>query len=139
MEPTKPSLGAKASFRPPTIHAAVPPKVHTALTIVYTTLYSILFIIVYMQLWMILCYRHRRFSYQTVFLFMCLLWSGLRTTLFSFYFSNCVLANNLDVFPYWLLYCFPLCIQFSMLCLLVLYFGQVTINYFLRVTAISTL
>ncbi|KAI0227223.1 hypothetical protein LSAT2_022304 [Lamellibrachia satsuma] len=74
---------------------------------------------------MILYYRHRHFSYESVFLFLCLFWAGLRTTLFSFYFKNCVLVNNLDTFSYWLFYCCPICLQFITLCLLVAFFAQV--------------
>lgn len=107
------------------IRAAVPPSVELGLTIVYTILYSLLFVFVYLQLWLILHYGHKRFSYQSVFLFLCLLWSALRTTLFSFYFKNVVQANQLQPLPYWLLYCFPVCLQFFTLCLLNLYFAQV--------------
>uniref|UniRef100_A0A4W5P5J9 G protein-coupled receptor 137C n=1 Tax=Hucho hucho TaxID=62062 RepID=A0A4W5P5J9_9TELE len=108
------------------IRAAVPPAVELGLTIVYTILYSLLFLFVYLQLWLILHYGHKRFSYQSVFLFLCLLWSALRTTLFSFYFKNVVQANQLHHLPYWLLYCFPVCLQFFTLCLLNLYFAQVS-------------
>ncbi|XP_018583320.1 integral membrane protein GPR137C isoform X1 [Scleropages formosus] len=107
------------------IRAAVPPSVELGLTVVYTVLYSLLFVFVYLQLWLILHYGHKRFSYQSVFLFFCLLWSALRTTLFSFYFRNVVQANELQPLPYWLLYCFPVCLQFFTLCLLNLYFAQV--------------
>ncbi|XP_036398403.1 integral membrane protein GPR137C isoform X1 [Megalops cyprinoides] len=107
------------------IRAAVPPSVELGLTVVYTILYSLLFVFVYVQLWLILHYGHKRFSYQSVFLFLCLLWSALRTTLFSFYFKNVVQANQLQPLPYWLLYCFPVCLQFFTLCLLNLYFAQV--------------
>lgn len=106
---------------------AVSPSIHLSLTIMYTTLYGALFFIVYVQLWMILYYRHRHFSYESVFLFLCLFWAGLRTTLFSFYFKNCVLVNNLDTFSYWLFYCCPICLQFITLCLLVAFFAQVCI------------
>uniref|UniRef100_A0A671QS50 Integral membrane protein GPR137B-like n=1 Tax=Sinocyclocheilus anshuiensis TaxID=1608454 RepID=A0A671QS50_9TELE len=87
--------------------------------------YSLLFVFVYLQLWLILHYGHKRFSYQSVFLFLCSLWSALRTTLFSFYFKNIVQANQLQPLPFWLLYCFPVCLQFFTLCLLNLYFAQV--------------
>ncbi|XP_035234979.1 integral membrane protein GPR137C isoform X1 [Anguilla rostrata] len=107
------------------IRAAVPPSVELGLTVVYTILYSLLFVFVYLQLWLILHYGHKRFSYQSVFLFLCLLWSALRTTLFSFYFKNVVQANQLQPLPYWFLYCFPVCLQFFTLCLLNLYFAQV--------------
>ncbi|KAI8489262.1 PREDICTED: integral membrane protein GPR137B-like isoform X2 [Branchiostoma belcheri] len=101
------------------------PNATFGLTVVYIVLYALLFMFIYAQLWLILYYRHKRLSYQTVFLFLCLFWSGLRTTLFSFYFQNCVLANNLSTFPYWLLYCCPVCLQFITLCLLNMYFAQV--------------
>ncbi|XP_013382886.1 integral membrane protein GPR137B [Lingula anatina] len=108
-----------------TIQPALDAKVQLDLTVVYTVLYSLLFIFVYVQLWMIFWYRHKRLSYQTVFLFLCLIWSGIRTTLFSFYYKNYVLANTLSPVPYWILFCFPVCIQFITLCLLVLFFAQV--------------
>ncbi|XP_026098364.1 integral membrane protein GPR137B-like isoform X1 [Carassius auratus] len=107
------------------IQAALLPSVQLGLTVLYTVLYSLLFVFVYLQLWLILHYGHKRFSYQSVFLFLCLLWSALRTTLFSFYFKNVVQANQLQPLLFWLLYCFPACLQFFTLCLLNLYFAQV--------------
>ncbi|XP_029557745.1 G protein-coupled receptor 137Ba isoform X2 [Salmo trutta] len=77
------------------------------------------------QLWMVLRYKHKRFSYQTAFLFLCLLWAALRAVLFSFYFRNFVTANTLGPFPFWLLYCCPVCLQFFTLSLMNLYFVQV--------------
>ncbi|KAF3842302.1 hypothetical protein F7725_024253 [Dissostichus mawsoni] len=109
----------------PTLSPAVPPFVTLGLTVVYTVFYSLLFIFIYVQLWLVLRYRHKRFSYQTVFLSLCLLWSALRTVLFSFYFKNFVTANTLGPFPFWLLYCFPVCLQFFTLSLMNLYFAQV--------------
>ncbi|KAG7272549.1 hypothetical protein CRUP_004724, partial [Coryphaenoides rupestris] len=76
-------------------------------------------------LWLVLRYGHKRLSYQTVFLFLCLLWAALRTVLFSFYFQDFVRANTLGPFPFWLLYCCPVCLQFFTLCLMNLYFAQV--------------
>uniref|UniRef100_H3CYB6 G protein-coupled receptor 137c n=1 Tax=Tetraodon nigroviridis TaxID=99883 RepID=H3CYB6_TETNG len=105
--------------------AAINPTLELSLTAVYTVLYSFLFVFVYLQLWLILHYGHKRFSYQSVFLFLCLLWAALRTTLFSFYFKNVVQANQLQPLAYWLLYCCPVCLQFFTLCLLNLYFTQV--------------
>ena len=113
------------TINPPDLKPALLPSVHLGLTITYTTLYSLLFLAVYLQLWMIYYYKHRRFSYQTVFLFLCLMWSGLRTTLFAFYFKDAEEANVLPTFFYWLLYCFPVCLQFLTLCLMVNFFGQV--------------
>lgn len=110
----------------PTLSPAVPAYVKLGLTVVYTVFYSLLFIFIYVQLWLVLRYRHKRFSYQTVFLFLCLLWSALRTVLFSFYFKNFVTANTLTPFPFWLLYCFPVCLQFFTLSLMNLYFAQVS-------------
>ncbi|XP_037127220.1 G protein-coupled receptor 137Ba isoform X2 [Syngnathus acus] len=115
----------RESFPLPTLTPAVPPYVTLGLTVVYSAFYSLLFIFIYVQLWLVLRYRHKRFSYQTVFLFLCLLWSALRTVLFSFYFKNFVTANTLGPFPFWLLYCFPVCLQFFTLSLMNLYFAQV--------------
>ncbi|XP_078069901.1 G protein-coupled receptor 137Ba [Mustelus asterias] len=109
----------------PTLSPAVPAFVKLGLTVVYTIFYSLLFVFVYVQLWLILHYRHKRFSYQTVFLFLCLLWAALRTILFSFYFRDFARANSLAPFAFWLLYCFPVCLQFFTLSLMNLYFTQV--------------
>ena len=103
----------------------ISPTLELALTVVYTLLYTFLFVFVYVQLWLILHHGHKRFSYQSVLLFLCLLWAALRTTLFSFYFDNVAQANRLQPFPYWLLYCCPVCLQFFTLCLLNLYCTQV--------------
>ncbi|XP_042625479.1 G protein-coupled receptor 137Ba-like [Cyprinus carpio] len=110
---------------PPTFSPAVPPFVKLGLTVAYTIFYSLLFVFVYVQLWLVLRYRHKRFSYQTVFLFLCLLWAALRALLFSFYFRDCVTANTLGPLAFWLLYCFPVCLQFFTLSLMNLYFAQV--------------
>ncbi|XP_013910864.1 PREDICTED: integral membrane protein GPR137 [Thamnophis sirtalis] len=104
---------------------AFPPAVKLGLTTLYTTLYALLFFSVYAQLWLVLLYRHKKFSYQTVFLFLCLFWAALRTTLFSFYFRNTLKANHLHPFFFWLLYCCPVCLQFFTLTLMNLYFAQV--------------
>ncbi|XP_030627783.1 G protein-coupled receptor 137Ba [Chanos chanos] len=113
------------SLPPPTLSPAVLPFVKLGLTVAYTIFYSLLFAFVYIQLWLVLRYRHKRFSYQTVFLFLCLLWAALRAVLFSFYFKDCVTANALGPFSFWLLYCFPVCLQFFTLSLMNLYFAQV--------------
>ncbi|KAF6103541.1 G protein-coupled receptor 137 [Phyllostomus discolor] len=104
---------------------ALPPAVTLGLTAAYTTLYALLFFSVYAQLWLVLLYGHKRLSYQTVFLALCLLWAALRTTLFSFYFRDTPRANRLGPLPFWLLYCFPVCLQFFTLTLMNLYFAQV--------------
>lgn len=110
----------------PTLTPAVPPYVKLGLTIVYTVFYSLLFVFIYVQLWLVLRYRHKRLSYQSVFLFLCLFWASLRTVLFSFYFKDFVAANALSPFVFWLLYCFPVCLQFFTLTLMNLYFTQVS-------------
>ncbi|XP_062980416.1 integral membrane protein GPR137B [Elgaria multicarinata webbii] len=110
---------------PSTLSPAVLPYVRLGLTIAYTVFYSLLFVFVYVQLWLVFHHRHKRFSYQTVFLFLCLLWASLRTVLFSFYFKDAVTANSLRPFAFWLLYCFPVCLQFFTLTLMNLYFTQV--------------
>lgn len=110
---------------PVPLRPAVAPSVQLGFTILYTTLYAALFLLVYVQLWLLYLYRHKRWSYQSVFLFLCLLWAALRTTLFSFYFHNALEANHLPVAVYWLLYCLPVCLQFFTLSLINLYFTQV--------------
>ncbi|XP_030621819.1 integral membrane protein GPR137 [Chanos chanos] len=124
--PVTPYINPNSSIPPPSpIRPAMAPSVQLGFTILYTCLYGGLFIIVYVQLWLLLHYRHKRWSYQSAFLFLCLLWSGLRTMLFSFYFNNALEANHLPTPFYWLLYCFPVCLQFFTLSLINLYFTQV--------------
>ncbi|XP_028321796.1 integral membrane protein GPR137C [Gouania willdenowi] len=96
-----------------------------SLTTLYTALYGLLFFFVYLQLWLILHYGHKRVSFQSVFLFLCLLWAALRTTLFTFIFINLHQVTRMQPAAYWLLYCCPTCLQFFTLCLLNLYFTQV--------------
>ncbi|XP_061909988.1 integral membrane protein GPR137C isoform X2 [Entelurus aequoreus] len=103
----------------------ITPALELSLTAAYTVLYGLLFFFVYLQLWLILHYGYKRCSYQSVFLFLCLLWAALRTTLFSFYFYNAAQARQLQPLSYWLLYCCPICLQFFTLCLLNFYFWQV--------------
>lgn len=109
----------------PTARPAYSSGVYLGLTISFIIIYSLIFAAVYLQLILILYYRHKRFSYQTGFLFLCLIWSLLRIVLFSFYFHNASDANRLEFTFYFLLYCFPSVLQFCTLCLLVLFFGQV--------------
>uniref|UniRef100_A0A8C5D8R3 Integral membrane protein GPR137-like n=1 Tax=Gouania willdenowi TaxID=441366 RepID=A0A8C5D8R3_GOUWI len=113
---------------PVPIHPAVAPSVQRGFTILYTALYAGLFLVVYTQLWLLYFYRHKRWSYQSAFLFLCLLWASLRTTLFSFYFQNALEANNLPMAVYWLLYCLPVCLQFFTFSLINLYFTQVLLK-----------
>lgn len=119
-----------SNTRPPPapLRPAVAPSVQLGFTILYTALYAGLFLVVYLQLWLLYLYRHKRWSYQSIFLFLCLLWAALRTTLFSFYFTNALEANRLPVVVYWLLYCFPVCLQFFTLSLINLYFTQVLLK-----------
>ncbi|KAG7220224.1 hypothetical protein INR49_018405 [Caranx melampygus] len=121
--PPPPSL---SSLQHPSSYSANQlPGSRLGLTIAYTIFYSLLFAFIYAQLWLVLRYRHKRFSYQTAFLFLCLLWAALRALLFSFYFRDCVTANALGPFAFWLLYCFPVCLQFFTLSLMNLYCAQV--------------
>lgn len=125
-----PFVDATATAVYPTLRPALPSTVQMSLTVVYIAMFSLIFILVYVQLWMIWYYRHKRLSHQTLFLYMCLIWAGLRTSLFSFYFNNCDQANNLSLPWYWMLYSLPVCLQFSMLCLLLHFFAQVKFDYF---------
>lgn len=107
---------------------AVAPSVQLSFTLLYTLLYGALFLTAYAQLWLLLVHRHKRWSFQSCFLFLCVLWAALRTTLFSFYFKNAVQANHLQAALYWLLYCFPVCLQFFTFSLINLYFTQVLLK-----------
>lgn len=119
---------ATAPPGPLPLSPAVAPSVQLSFTLLYTLLYGALFLTAYAQLWLLLVHRHKRWSFQSVFLFLCVLWSALRTTLFSFYFKNAVQANHLQVALYWLLYCLPVCLQFFTFSLINLYFTQVLLK-----------
>ena len=115
----------------PTVKPALPADIYVPLSVIYIVLYGLVFIYVYFQLILIWYFRHKRFSYQTTLLFLSLLWSALRIVLFSFYFQNAVDANKLFFVFYFILYCLPVILQFITLCLLVLYYGQVDLTYYL--------
>ena len=106
----------------PTMSPALPITVQTTITVIFTIIFSAIFLVVFIQLVMIRCYRYKCPSYQCVFLVLCLIWAGLRIALFSFYYSNAAVANNFPTPLYWLLYCFPVCLQFITLCILVEFF-----------------
>ncbi|XP_077081290.1 G protein-coupled receptor 137Ba isoform X2 [Siphateles boraxobius] len=125
MENPQGRSGSSASLSPQTLRPSIPPLVKLGLTLLYTLFYCVLFCFIYAQLWLVLRYRHKRFSFQTVFLFLCLLWAALRALLFSFYFRDCVTVNTLGPFSFWMLYCLPVCLQFFTLILMNLYCAQV--------------
>ena len=117
-------------LNPPTLKPSVPiQQVHLGLSVFFTAAYGLLFLHIYWQLWLILHYGHRRLSYQSIFLFVCLLWAALRTALFSFYFKNCAETNSMAPFFSWLLFAFPVFLQYFMLNILVLYFVQVSLRW----------
>ncbi|KAK6304109.1 hypothetical protein J4Q44_G00246950 [Coregonus suidteri] len=62
---------------------------------------------------------------KSVLHFLCLLWSALRTTLFSFYFKNVVQRTSCSLCLTGFCTVFPVCLQFFTLCLLNLYFAQI--------------
>lgn len=105
---------------------------HLTLSIVFTALYALLFLMILVQLCLILYFKHRRLSYQSVFLFVYLFWAALRTTLFSFYFNDTVKANSFGSFARWLLYALPIYLQFLTLTLLTLYLAKVRVFVLLR-------
>ena len=98
-------------------------------TLVQVLAYCSVFLIVFIQLWLILYYRYKKFSFQSVFLFLCLFWSGLRAVLFSTFFKDCTCYSTKYWVVYWILYGLPVCIQFFILCLLSIYYVQVNDNY----------
>ena len=120
-----PTIVAPTTRGFPTVKPALPIDPNLPLTVIYIILYSLVFVYVYFQLFLIWYLKHKRFSYQTSFLFISLLWASLRIVLFSFYFQNAKDANKLFFLFYFILYCLPVILQFTTLCLLVLYYGQV--------------
>ena len=109
------------------------PALNLAVVIIITILVGILYILIYAQLMFIL-YRKLWFmliSYQTVFLFVNLLWASLRLTLYTFYFASggpcCDMVFKLPKILHWLLVNFPTFLQFFSLALLVHYFAGVSL------------
>ena len=123
---TDASISEMPGSAAPTVEASISHEVYLGLTVVFVTLYALLFVLITYQLCFILYYKHRRLSYQSVFLFVCLIWAALRTTLFCFYFNDNEKANHLSAFPRWLLFAFPVYLQFVMLTILTLYLAKVS-------------
>lgn len=133
-----PNQPTKATTAIATLKHSLPLEVQLSLTVVFTALYASLFMFIWIQLILILVYKHKRLSYQSVFLYLCLVWAALRTTLFSFYFNDSCTANKLNIVWKWLLYSFPIVLQFLTLSLLELYFSQVsTKNICFKVEGVS--
>ena len=90
-------IGATTTTRPTKIPisqtqvvAPVSFGVRLAVTITFTTVYGLLFFFIMVQLWLKLYYRHKRLSYQSIFLFICFF-------LFLFHLFTYVLtAKNTD-------------------------------------------
>eukprot|EP00128_Syssomonas_multiformis_P008161 Colp12_sorted_trinity150504_noHs@71 len=94
------------------------PHLNTALAV----LYSILFLICVFQLCRIFYFRHKKASYQTYFLALCLVWTVIRAIFLGFCYRDWV------TMPSWLLrilYWLPINVQFATYSLVVLYFAQV--------------
>ncbi|XP_022790322.1 integral membrane protein GPR137B-like [Stylophora pistillata] len=125
---TWPTLIPFNSTTPAIIVPGLSKTAYLALTIVFTTLYALLFLMIVVQLCLILYFKHRRLSYQSVFLFIYLFWAALRTTLFSFYFKNTTQTKQFSLFIRWLLYAFPIYLQFLTLSLLTLYLAKVVLR-----------
>ena len=100
-------------------------KVIKGLAAFYIVAYGLVFFVSYAQLWIVFCYRCRRFSFQTNFLFLCLLWSTFRLTLFIFVAFDIQIPKNISL--YWVFFRLPMCFQFFIFCLLTLYYAQVSL------------
>ena len=116
------------TFPFPTESPALPADVYVPLTTILIIFYGFIFILSYIQLILIWYHKYKRFSYQTVLLFLVLIWSSLRIVLFSFYFKNAKEANMLIFIFYFFLYCLPVALQFCTFGVLVLYYGQVNFS-----------
>ncbi|KAM4690525.1 integral membrane protein GPR137C [Rhinophrynus dorsalis] len=98
------------------------------IALLYLVLCSLLFLGTYWQLWMLLYYKQKRLSYQSLCLFTCLLWAAFRIVLFSFYIKNGALTRDLHPLLSWLLHGLPVCLQYFSLCLLNAYLARVIIK-----------
>ena len=119
------------------------PALSLAAVIVITILVGILYILIYTQLLFIL-YRKLWFmliSYQTMFLFVNLLWASLRLTLYTLYFASagpcCDMVFKMPKILHWLLVNLPTFLQFLSLALLVHYFAGVSLLCSLAVNELS--
>eukprot|EP00117_Sycon_ciliatum_P015580 scpid78939/ scgid15363/ Integral membrane protein GPR137B len=99
---------------------------HLGITVTFTVLFGLLFFIIFVEMLLLLYYKHKLFSYQSVFLFVCLIWSGLRLELFTFYYSKTdSVITYLPTGAYFALFALPVLFQYGTLTLLVLYFSRV--------------
>ncbi|XP_048863987.1 G protein-coupled receptor 137Ba-like isoform X2 [Brienomyrus brachyistius] len=110
---------------PPTLDPEGPSYFNLGLTAAHMTFNLLIFVFVYIQLWLVLRYGHKRLSCQTAFLSLCILWASLRAVLLSFFLGGLEATATLGPFTFWLLHCFPTCLQFFTLSLMNLYFIQV--------------
>lgn len=126
MDPTLTSVVPNAPAKGPWL----PPTLVLSVVLIQLLLYGGVFGFVYAQLWLVLRYGHKRLSYQTSFLGLVLLWSGLRTLMVSFYFSPQGAGGTRGLSPalYWSLYGLPVCLQFTTLSLMTLYCAQVYVK-----------
>ena len=109
------------------------PDVHLGITVAFTVVFSLLFFVIFLEMMLLLYYKHKLLSFQSVFLFVCLLWSALRLELFTFYFSKRDgLITSLAVGAYFTLYALPVVFQYVTLSLLVLYFSRVRFLFTLK-------
>lgn len=113
---------------PVSIQPAISPTTQLSVAIVFTALFALLFLLILLQLCLILYFGHRRLSYQSVFLFIYLFWASLRTTLFSFYFTDSSETESLSLFLRWCLLALPIYLQFLTLSLLTLYLSKVVLR-----------
>ena len=95
-------------------------------SLILLLMYLLVFVVIYVQLAAIGWLRHKRYSFQTAFLFTLLLLTYLRVLLFSMYFCYSELKDT-GTFLFLSLNGLPTFLEFCIMCLLLLFYGQVKI------------
>ena len=96
--------------------------------VLFIFIYSLIFLFVYAQLWFIWLLCHKRASYQSAFLFASLLLASIRIILFTLLATDIESVASFPFFLYFLLFHVPVLLQYGVICLLVLYYGQVILK-----------
>ncbi len=101
--------------------------VNAWLAVLFMCLFALLFLYVFAQLWLNLLGGNKRFSYQSCFLFLSLIYAALRCWLFSFFLDGLCPVELAEQLPllFVFLYSFPPALLYALLCLLTVYFAFV--------------
>ncbi|KAI3384611.1 hypothetical protein SNEBB_000091 [Seison nebaliae] len=97
-----------------------------SISIPLTLLYLIILSYVSYRLILACGSGRKKITHQTLLLIVCLLWSIVRTILFSLYVSKCNdFFLDMPIIAYWILFALPICLQYVMISIIVIFFIQI--------------